>query len=29
MSGAIMNKIWGRRNKLVAMPQPQQIKMVI
>ena len=23
------NKIWGRRNKLVAMPQPQQIKMVI
>ena len=23
------NKIWGRRNKVVAMPQPQQIKMVI
>ena len=22
-------KIWGRRNKLVSMPQPQQIKMVI
>ena len=23
------NKLWGRRNKVVAMPQPQQIKMVI
>ena len=23
------NKIWGRRNKVVAMHQPQQIKMVI
>lgn len=23
------NKIWGRRNKVVAMPQPQQVKMVI
>lgn len=23
------NKIWGRRTKVVAMPQPQQIKMVI
>ena len=23
------NKIWGRRNKVVAMPQHQQIKMVI
>lgn len=23
------NKLWGRRNKVVAMPQPQQIRMVI
>ena len=23
------NKIWGRRTKVVAMPQPQQVKMVI
>lgn len=23
------NKLWGRRSKVVAMPQPQQIKMVI
>ena len=23
------NKLWGRRNKVVSMPQPQQIKMVI
>ena len=23
------NKIWGRRNKVVSMPQPQQVKMVI
>ena len=22
------NKIWGRRNKVVSMPQPQQIKML-
>lgn len=23
------NKLWGRRNKVVSMPQPQQVKMVI
>ena len=23
------NKLWGRKNKVVSMPQPQQIKMVI
>ena len=23
------NKLWGRRSKVVAMPQPQQVKMVI
>ena len=23
------NKLWGRRNKVVSMPQPQQVRMVI
>ena len=23
------NKLWGRKNKVVSMPQPQQVKMVI